>query len=47
MLNAASRVLKTLSDVTVGTLIVLAHVALADRERSLRRRRAKRPSSRE
>jgi hypothetical protein len=30
-MNIASRALKTLSDVTVGTVIVLVHVALADR----------------
>ena len=30
-MGIASRALKTLSDVTVGTVIVLVHVALADR----------------
>ena len=30
----ADRVVKTVSDVTVGTVIVLVHVALADRRRS-------------
>lgn len=31
MLRLADRVVKTLSDVTVGTVIVLVHVALAER----------------
>jgi hypothetical protein len=31
MWNIADRVVKTVSDVTVGTVIVLVHVALADR----------------
>lgn len=33
LLGLASRLVKTLSDVTVGTVIVLVHVALFDRER--------------
>ena len=36
-MNIATRALKTLSDVTVGTVIVLVHVALADREHEKRR----------
>jgi len=36
-MNIASRALKTLSDVTVGTVIVLVHVALADRTSSKER----------
>ncbi len=31
MWSFADRVVKTVSDVTVGTVIVLVHVALADR----------------
>jgi hypothetical protein len=31
MWNFADRVVKAVSDVTVGTVIVLVHVALADR----------------
>jgi hypothetical protein len=31
MWNLADRVVKAVSDVTVGTVIVLVHVALADR----------------
>jgi len=34
MFTFASRMVKTLSDMTVGTVIVLVHVALADREHS-------------
>jgi hypothetical protein len=33
MWNLADRVVKAVSDVTFGTVIVLVHVALADRER--------------
>jgi hypothetical protein len=33
MWNFADRVVKAVSDVTVGTVIVLVHVALADRNR--------------
>jgi hypothetical protein len=33
MWNLADRVVKAVSDVTVGTVIVLVHVALADRNR--------------
>ncbi len=33
MWNWADRVVKAVSDVTVGTVIVLVHVALADRSR--------------
>jgi hypothetical protein len=34
MWNLADRMVKAVSDVTVGTVIVLFHVALADRNRS-------------
>jgi hypothetical protein len=33
MWSLADRVVKAVSDVTVGTVIVLVHVALADRHR--------------
>jgi hypothetical protein len=33
MWSWADRMVKTISDVTVGTVIVLVHVALADRKR--------------
>jgi len=33
MLATVDRIAKTLSDVTIGTAIVLVHVALADRHR--------------
>jgi hypothetical protein len=33
MWSFADRVVKAVSDVTVGTVIVLVHVALADRKR--------------
>lgn len=33
MWNLADRVVKAVSDVTLGTVIVLVHVALADRHR--------------
>ena len=38
MWNLADRVVKAVSDVTIGTVIVLVHVVLADRASSLRRR---------
>jgi len=31
MWTLADRIIKTIADVTIGTVIVLAHVALADR----------------
>jgi hypothetical protein len=34
MWNLADRMVKAVSDVTVGTVIVLFHVALADRTRN-------------
>ena len=34
MWNLADRMVKAVSDVTVGTVIVLFHVALADRNRN-------------
>jgi hypothetical protein len=37
MWNLADRVVKAVSDVTVGTVIVLFHVALADRTRKATR----------
>jgi hypothetical protein len=40
MLRVADRIAKTVSDLTVGTVIVLFHVALADRQA---RRRAPAP----
>jgi hypothetical protein len=36
MWNLANRVVKTVSDMTVGTVIVLFHVALAEREHERR-----------
>lgn len=36
MWSWADRVVKAVSDVTVGTVIVLVHVALADRDRNRR-----------
>jgi len=33
MWNLADRMVKAVSDVTVGTVIVLVHIALADRTR--------------
>ena len=33
MLETVDRIAKTLSDVTIGTVIVLVHVTLADRQR--------------
>ncbi len=40
MWSLADRVVKAVSDVTVGTVIVLVHVALADRNRRLHPRTA-------
>jgi hypothetical protein len=37
MWSLADRVVKAFSDVTVGTVIVLVHVALADRNNKQRR----------
>ena len=34
MWDLADRIVKKVSDVTVGTVIVLVHIALADRESS-------------
>jgi hypothetical protein len=34
MLRLADKMMKTLADVTVGSIIVLAHVAIADRRRT-------------
>lgn len=36
MWSLADRVVKAISDLTVGTVIVLVHVALADRSRPVR-----------
>ncbi len=47
MWSFADRVVKAVSDVTVGTVIVLVHVALADRrarEARLAAERARQPS---
>jgi len=41
MWNQLDRVVKAVSDVTVGTVIVLVHVVLADRESAKRTLRAK------
>lgn len=38
MWNFADRMVKAVSDVTVGTVIVLVHVALADRTRKDKKR---------
>lgn len=38
MWNLADRVVKAVSNVTVGTVIVLVHLALADRELTSRSR---------
>jgi hypothetical protein len=47
MWNLADRVVKAVSDVTVGTVIVLVHVALADRTRkAMATRRGQQPSRR-
>lgn len=40
MWSLADRMVKAVSDATVGTVIVLVHVALADRARSRSRREA-------
>jgi hypothetical protein len=40
MWSFADRVVKAVSDVTVGTVIVLLHVALADRNKRLHPRNA-------
>jgi len=46
MWSFADRVVKTVSDVTVGTVIVLVHVALADRRaRQLKLAQAQRQSN--
>jgi hypothetical protein len=42
MRGLADRVAKAVSDVTVGTVIVLVHVALAERERARQTRRGER-----
>jgi hypothetical protein len=44
MWSLADRMVKAVSDVTVGTVIVLVHVALADRSKKTNRR-ARRLSS--
>ncbi len=44
MWNFADRVVKTVSDVTVGTVIVLVHVILADRQTVKALRAARQPS---
>ena len=36
MWNLADRMVKAVSDVTVGTVIVLVHIALAERTRKVR-----------
>ncbi len=46
MWNLADRVVKAVSDVTVGTVIVLVHVALADRTRKAHTSNEPRPSRR-
>lgn len=45
MWSLADRVVKAVSDVTVGTVIVLVHVALADRNKRLHPRPALVPTS--
>jgi len=42
MWSLADRFVKAVSDVTVGTVIVLVHVALADRNRKLPAQQPKR-----
>lgn len=37
MWNLADRVVKAMSDVTIGTVIVLVHVAMADRAHERKR----------
>ena len=39
MWSLADRVVKAVSDMTVGTVIVLVHVAMADRKRHQQRKR--------
>jgi hypothetical protein len=39
MWNLADRVVKAVSDMTVGTVIVLVHVAMADRKQLRQRKR--------
>ena len=46
MWSLADRVVKAVSDVTVGTVIVLVHVALADRSRHKALRAAAAPAPR-
>ena len=43
MWTLADRVVKAVSDVTVGTVIVLVHVALADRSRKALRETRQQP----
>jgi len=38
MWSLANRITRTISDMTVGTVIVLVHVALADREHERKKR---------
>ena len=45
MWNLADRVVKAVSDVTVGTVIVLVHVALADRSKHKRHERLARTAN--
>jgi hypothetical protein len=44
MWSFADRVVKAVSDATVGTVIVLVHVALADRKARERTRTVRQPS---
>jgi hypothetical protein len=37
MLSVADRIAKLIADLTIGTVIVLVHVALADRQSDVRR----------
>ena len=46
MWNLADRMVKAVSDVTVGTVIVLFHVALADRNRN-KKQATREPNARE
>ena len=43
MLRIADRVIKTFADVTVGSVIVLVHMAIADRELKARDRESETP----
>ena len=43
MWSLADRIVKTVSDVTVGTVIVLVHVVLADRQMLKERARSLEP----